>query len=382
MSFLISQVLNFLTSSLLHPTKFMKRVLRVIGIVWCLSAVFPGLSSGQETGDHKEKPSLSLQRSEGPIVITGDEFEYNNVNKIVTYTGNARVAQGETSMFSDKLVIHLDRTGSQQFEKAVATGDVRLIYGDLTATGEEGTFYNTEQKFELERKAKVWQGKNTITAHRIVALLEEEVIEGYGALASEKAIMTVYSQKKFEDPDKKTEQEVSPIVIESDVLRLDNANQTGVFTGHVLATQDNAKISADEMIVYITGTEEAEDDIEKIEIFGNVHIVQESITITGEKGLYMNSEQYAKVEGTSEKKARAEDKKQNMTLEAPVIEVFLETNNIKATGPTRTFLGTNESEEPSSTEESTPTPEGEGNAGNSQTNKKDLPSVTLYPKKE
>jgi len=356
----------------------MKRILIGISIVFCLGTVLPGLSSAQETG-------LSIERSEGPIVITGDELVYDNAKKIVTYTGNARVVQGETSMFSDKLVIHLDQmgeTGKLQFEKAVATGDVRLVYNDITATGEEGTFYNNEQKFELERNAKAWQGKNTITAHRIVALLEGEIIEGYSDPASERATMTVYSRKKPESPENKTEQEASPIVVESDVLRLDNSSQKAIFTGNVIVTQDNSKIWADEMIVYLTGTEETQDDIEKIEVSGNVRIVQESITITGEKGVYINGEQYVKVEGSSEKKARAEDKKQNMILEAPIIEVFLETNTIKAKGPTKTFFGTNESKEPSSTEESAATPEEAVEGGNTETNKKDLPSVTLYPEKK
>jgi lipopolysaccharide transport protein LptA len=369
-------------SSRLHHTKLMKRVLSAIGIMCCLGIIFPGLSSGQETADNEKKPALSLEKSEGLIAITGDEFEYNNEKKIVTWSGNTKVVQGETSMFSDKLVVHLDQTGERQFEKAVATGDVRLVYNDITATGEQGIFYNNEQKFELEEKAKVWQGKNTITAHRIVALLEEEIIEGYADPTSERAIMTIYSQKKSENTDNTSEQEASPIVIESDELRLDNPNQKAIFTGNIIVTQDNSKIWSDEMIVYTTGTEETGYDIEKSELFGNVRIVQENITITGEKGLYNDSEQYVRIEGSSEEKARAEDKKQNMTLEAPIIEVFLETNNIRATGPTRTWFGTDESEGSSSTDEPTPTPAGETNEGSSQTNKKDLPSVTLYPKKE
>jgi lipopolysaccharide transport protein LptA len=352
--------------------------------VFCVGGTFAEFSFAQETGEDKstaKKPSLAIERSEGPIVITGDEFEYNNVEKIVTYTGNAKVVQDETSMFSDKLVIYLDPVGKLQFEKAVATGDVRLVYNEITTTGEQGTFYNNEQKFELEGKAKVWQGKNTITAHRIVALLEEEVIEGYADPATERAIMTVYSQKGSGNPDSKTEQEASPVVIESDVLRLDN--QTATFTGNVIATQDNSKIWSDEMIVYITATEEAENDIEKIEVFGNVQIIQESITITGEKGLYIDGEQYVRVEGSSGKKARAEDKQQNMILEAPIIEVFLETNTIKAKGRTRTFFGTGESEEPSSMEDQTLIPEeNKDKEENPKINKKDLPSATVYPKKE
>jgi lipopolysaccharide transport protein LptA len=206
--------------------------------------------------------------------------------------------------------------------------------------------------------------------------------------------MTVYPPKKSltpeqtpgqtpESPKNPTDQSSVPIVIESDTLKLDNPNQKATYTGNVVATKGLTEIRADEMIVYITKTPEAEDDVEKIEVFGNVRVVQESTTITGEKGVYLNKDQQAMIEGTAQKKARAEDKIQNMILEAPVIEAFLATKTIKAKGSTVESPGQGQrvhsviGEGPIPT----PTPKEPIKKKQSQTNKDDLPSVTLFPGK-
>ena len=367
----------------------------------------PKISRGQKTGREtpvktpsKATNPIPVKKQGGPIVITGDNLEIDSARKIATYIGNVKVVQGTTSMFSDKLVIYLDQTG-KRLEKAVATGNVRLVNDTITATGEEGIFYNAEQKLELNRKAKVWQKNNAITAHQIIAFLQQEIVEGYGS-QDERAIMTVYSRDTISTPFGKgskadntplpkekdiAKKESSPVVIVADKLKLDNPAQQAVFTGNVVATKDITEISSDEMIVYIERTQEAGDDIEKIEVNGNVRIIHETTTITGEKGEYLSKEQYARVEGSQKKKARVEDKAQNMILEAPVIEAYLATNTIKAQGAIKTELnsqkeggrirtefGTDENESVPDTGKPAPGSKNETNA-----EKDNLPSVTLYP---
>ena len=122
----------------------------------------------------------------------------------------------------------------------------------------------------------------------------------------------------------------SPITIEADTLRLDNSTQEGRFVGNVTAVKDATQLYADEMIVYITELPDGGNDVEKIEIFGNVKIINETQTVTGDKGLFLNLEQFAKIEGDPGKKARIEDTAQNLVLEAPVVEINLETNKVSA----------------------------------------------------
>jgi lipopolysaccharide transport protein LptA len=336
----------------------------------------------------KSTSPLALKKSRGPITISGDNLDINNAQKTAIYTGNVKVVQGEATMFSDKLELQVDQTG-KQLEKAVATGNVRLVNGDITATGDQGTFYNTEQKLDLEKNAKVWQGNNTITAARIVAFLETQVLEGYSDPASERATMTVYPQKQSPTPDATPtpggilafDQSSAPIAIEADTLKLDNPSQKATYTGNVVAKKGIMEIRADEMIVYITRTKETGDDVDKIEVAGNVRIIQENTTVTGDTGVFLNKEQKAVIEGTAQKKARIEDKTQNMILEAPVIEVSLGTNNIRATQNPKTGPGQRVQTVFEGEPTVIPTPVEGSKKDDSKTNKDDLPSVTLFPGK-
>lgn len=262
----------------------------------------------------------------------------DGVLKTLTVTDNAQFIREDISVFCKTLVIHF--TPNREVEKAVATDDVRIITQDVTSTGEQGTFYAADQKLELEGKARAVQGNNTITAHRLVAFLETMMIEGYSDSGSERVVMTVYSkhtpssEDTPEQPNQAAESELSAIVVESDDLRYDNAAHKAIFTGKVVATQDPMIINADTMDVYLRGTEGAEaTNIEKIEVSGNVRVVQENVTIKGVQGVYLRTEEVAVIEGDAEQQAQAEDGTQ--TLTADRIKLFLTTNDMESEGNVR-----------------------------------------------
>ena len=307
-------------------------------------------------------PDLNAQeKGAGKVVFTGDSVDIDTENKIITYRGDVKVVQGSTTMFSDVMAISLDESG-KQVKQAVATGNVRLVNETITATGGEGTFYNQEQKIVLTEQAKVWQGNNAISAARIVAYLRQEVLEGYSS-SDERATMTIYSSGELDMPfgntaeptETGTQEEeeslspdsssvsaetsdtpetsaenVSPVTIEAESLRLDNSLQQASFSGNVVAVKDVTQLYADDMLVYITELPEGGNDVERIEIFGNVKIVNETQTVTGDKGFFWNQEQRARIEGDSGKKARIEDTAQNLVLEAPVVKIDLATNQVTA----------------------------------------------------
>jgi lipopolysaccharide transport protein LptA len=294
--------------------------------------------SSQPEDSPQPAPSEPQPATEVPVFMNGDAFKTDMKNGIYHWTGNARFIRGDDSVFCDELMVYM--TPDRQVEKAIATGNVRILTQDVTATSEKGTFYLDEQKVELEGRAKAAQGNNTITASRIIAWLERSAIEGYGSKETERVIMTIYAepvkQETADQPDQPAAdaepQQPSLIVIESDTLNYDESQEYSTFTGDVHATQNGMDIQADEMRVYLADAQNAEsNDIDRIDVIGKVRIVQDALVITGAEGMFMNSEQTAVITGT-EPQARAENAAEKSILNADTITILLESDDIQANG--------------------------------------------------
>jgi len=74
-----------------------------------------------------------------------------------------------------------------------------------------------------------------------------------------------------------------PITIKSNELTADNKGKTAVFTGKVVAKQGDISIFADKITVNYA---DKKGDVEKIEAYGNVRIVQQNKTGTAAQAVY------------------------------------------------------------------------------------------------
>jgi len=347
-------------------------------VVFCACLACSQSASGQEPTAEATATPTPVKAPSKVVDISAENFNFNRAQKIITYSGNVKVVQQETTLFSDRLEAYLDDSG-KQIAKTVASGNVRIASASGMATGEQGIFYNTEQKIELLGNAKVWQDNNTVTAHRIVAFLQEKVVEAFAdeAKAENRVVMTIYSTGEFSNPfemmsgaaetpqaeptaaqppaetpaEKKTDapkgdEKAMPAVITSKTLRLNNEEQRAIFTGDVIAKKTPTELRADEMIVYIIKTPDNRNDIEKIDVAGHVKVTHETTVITGETGEFLNKAQKATVKGTPEKKAHVDDSAQNLTMDALIITANLATGEIGATGAATQVEPENGTEEP------------------------------------
>ena len=318
----------------------------------CACLLWSNMMSAQEQAGDAAATPVPAKTPSKVVDISAENFNFNRAQKVITYSGNVKVVQQDTTLFSDKLEAYLDENG-RQIAKAVATGNVRIASSSGMATGEQGIFYNVEQKIELLGNAKVWQENNTVTAQRILAFLQEKVVEAYAdeANTDDRVVMTIYSTGDVANPfdmmsgaaatpqpedaakpedEAKADKAAIPAVITSKMLRLNNAEQRAIFTGDVIARKMPTELRADEMIVYITKTADNRNDIEKIDVTGHVKVTHETTVITGETGEFLNQTQKATVRGTPEKKARVEDSAQNLTMDALMITADLVTGEIGA----------------------------------------------------
>jgi len=131
--------------------------------------------------------------SDEPMEITSDRMEAFNEKKLVVFSGNAKVTQGNSILKSDKLLLYYkdksdktdkkvtvetDKTGD--LEKIEAKGNVCLTQGERVATGDEAIYFRESNKIVMTGNAVLNEGKNSIKGDRVTVFLNENrgIVEG------------------------------------------------------------------------------------------------------------------------------------------------------------------------------------------------------------
>jgi len=86
-------------------------------------------------------------------------------------------------------------------------------------------------------------------------------------------------------PKAKQDRSSKPINIKADELKADNKGKTAIFTGRVVARQEDVTIYSEKLIIYYG---ENEEQVDKIEAIGSVRILQTNRVGTGGHALYEN----------------------------------------------------------------------------------------------
>jgi lipopolysaccharide export system protein LptA len=142
-------------------------------------------------GDNKESSDVNR-----PIITEANTLELDNKNKTATFKGNVVAKQEQKGkeplfIYCDKMVIYSSEESekkpsppkskgnekknmTQQVDKIVATGQVRIYNDKDRATGETAVFYNADQRIILSGKAEFWQGKNLIKGEEITVWIKED----------------------------------------------------------------------------------------------------------------------------------------------------------------------------------------------------------------
>lgn len=86
---------------------------------------------------------------------------------------------------------------------------------------------------------------------------------------------------------KKQDRSSMPINVKADELKADNKGKTAIFTGRVVARQEDVTIYSDKLIIYYG---ENQEQVDKIEAIGSVRILQTNRVGTGGHALYESKE--------------------------------------------------------------------------------------------
>ena len=153
------------------------------------------------------------RQSDEPMEITSDRMEAFNEKKLVVFSGNARVTQGNIMLKADKLLLYYkkeaDKAGKKDkigtietektgdLEKIEARGNVSLIQGERVARGDEAVYFRESNKIVMTGNAVLNEGKNSIKGDRVIVFLNENrgVVES-DAHKQVKAIIYPQDRKK------------------------------------------------------------------------------------------------------------------------------------------------------------------------------------------
>lgn len=120
-----------------------------------------------------------------PIVVTARTLLADNRKKTVTYTENVVVKKDDITLYANQVVIHLKDSGkgrgqaktasagsevfqgSGKIDNIEATGSVKVVQQDKTATSDKAIYYSDSDKIVMTGHPRVWQGENVLNGNRI-----------------------------------------------------------------------------------------------------------------------------------------------------------------------------------------------------------------------
>ena len=134
-----------------------------------------------------EEPPLKLGKGFGfkagdaPIEIASDTVEADQKQNRVTFKGNVIAKQGDTTLYTNTLIVLYDQT-TKKIKEIKGIGNVKIVQLDRRVTSHQATFDQDENKVVLEGDAVIREGENVVRGERVIYYINEEkaVVEGSG----------------------------------------------------------------------------------------------------------------------------------------------------------------------------------------------------------
>lgn len=121
--------------------------------------------------------------SELPIDLKADTGEYDAAKGIATYTGNVVISQGQMNLKGDKVVIRLDGgevVSLEAWGKLATFHYVPKNEPPIDGEGEYMKYTVATSTVDIDKRARVTQGKNETRANHLSYNLEKEHVKGKG----------------------------------------------------------------------------------------------------------------------------------------------------------------------------------------------------------
>ncbi len=105
------------------------------------------------------------------VKITADRLEADDAARTMVFAGNAVARQGDVSIASDQLTIEY-LAEDRQVKQIVAEGNVKIVQGARTATGQRAVYDKQNEQIVLSGSPVVSEGPNSVRGDEIVLFMD------------------------------------------------------------------------------------------------------------------------------------------------------------------------------------------------------------------
>lgn len=200
----------------------------------------------------EKKEGLEKQKTTEKIYIrSSGELVFDNKNKIMTFNDNVRISKGKSTVFADKLTVHVN-SGGQDVSKIIASGNVIASDGEKTAKGESLLWDSVEKMAVLEGDpvAEFFDDSLSITASTIKVYSDQAII--VVPVSGQLNTKVNFSNKKRDarDEDKEEKSIIASSSKNSGAERQEYENVTITWKGSMTSKQnENKTIFKDDVVV-------------------------------------------------------------------------------------------------------------------------------------
>ncbi|MCX7990697.1 MAG: hypothetical protein N2999_01480 [Proteobacteria bacterium] len=127
--------------------------------------------------------SVGYSQKGKTIDINSNRMEMENNKNLITFIDDVVVKRDDLTLYCSKLYVYYteDQNKKRDVDYIIAQGNIKIIQGPKTATGDEARFYKDKEIIILTgNPAIVKEGDNVVNGNKITIYLNENksVIEG------------------------------------------------------------------------------------------------------------------------------------------------------------------------------------------------------------
>ncbi|MBI3755141.1 MAG: lipopolysaccharide transport periplasmic protein LptA, partial [Deltaproteobacteria bacterium] len=114
---------------------------------------------------------IAIDRNQ-PITITSNNMEARKKENLVIFKGDVKAEQKDYTLYSKELYVYY--ADGKEIKEMIATGDVRIVQLNKTATGEKAVYTRENRTVVLTGNPQAEQDCDIVKGDKITIFLDED----------------------------------------------------------------------------------------------------------------------------------------------------------------------------------------------------------------